>query len=487
MSDNNKHSALITTDNAALADLELSWRTAEFTVEDGIGPLRSLHEFGDALVAVAKMEQDGLTILGSGVMVGPGLLLTATHVLDEFPRDGGGPVFLTFLPGAARAWLPIDVVTISGRSEFDESRKVVSDLSLVSCTLNSTAHASLPLMLAPMQIALPLVGERLWATGFRHQGISGEAALVTPFISSGLVTAAYPNGRGERMASPCFEVDMSTIGGMSGGAVVNADGNLVGIVSSSFEGGPSYITLIWDAVRLSVKGATPKLAAREKVSLLKAKSLGLAKLKGNVRSDPWGDVTFRLTGDEAKLFTASIPASKIDGGENARLNDDEREAFEDKWGPDMEAIASEAAIDTIGAVSLSKMRAFLEASDIPKRCLEAIDSFSVEDFDGVEDFIVTAVENLGDGKLRIDFYFDLSMLVWMVTVKESVYREIADDFRQYFMNIEPDGTTIKMETVQRYYFKATMVFDQAEELFSDVSISSVAIKRPRSAALASAQ
>ncbi len=169
------------------------------------------------------------------------------------------------------------------------------------------------------------------------------------------------------------------------------------------------------------------------------------------------------------------------------MNDDEREAFEDKWGPDMEAIASEAAIDTIGAVSLSKMRDFLEASDIPKRCLEAIDSFSVEDFDGVEDFIVTAVENLGEGKLRIDFYFDLSMLVWMVTVRESVYREIADDFRQYFMNIEPDGATIKMETVQRCYFKATMVFDQAEEVFSDVSISSVAIKRPRSVAIASAE
>src|SRR5882724_2136514 len=152
MTDQDNYSALITIDNAALSELELSWRTAVFTAEDGIGPLGSLHEAGDALVAVARLEQDALTILGSGVMVGPGLLLTATHVLDEFPRDGGGPVFLTFLPGAARAWLPRDVVTVSGRSEFDESRKVVSDLSLVSCTLNSAALAEFPLMLAPMQV-----------------------------------------------------------------------------------------------------------------------------------------------------------------------------------------------------------------------------------------------------------------------------------------------------------------------------------------------
>jgi|GEM_PF-1054587 len=487
MRDDDKHSTLITTENAALADLELSWRTAKFTAEDGIGPLRSLHEFGDALVAVAKMEQDGLTILGSGVMVGPGLLLTATHVLDEFPREGGCPVFLTFLPGAARAWLPIDVVTVSGRSEFDENRKVVSDLSLVSCTLNSAARADLPLMLAPMQIALPLIGERLWAVGFRHQGISDQAALVTPFISSGLVTAAYPDGRGERMASPCFEVDMSTIGGMSGGAVVNEDGNLVGIVSSSFEGGPSYITLIWEAVRLSVKGAVPKLAAKEKVSVLGARSLGLTKLKGNVHRDPWGEVTLKLTEDEMKLFAASIPAQKLESGNKKRLNDDEREAFEDKWGPDMEAVASEAAIDTLGGISLAKVRDFLKASDIPQRCLEAIDGFSVEDFDGVEDFIVTAVEGAGEGIMKINFYFDLSMIVWTLTVQEESYREKEAEFLSFFQNIEAEGAVVKMETVQRCYFKATMLFDEFKELFSDVSISSVAIKRPRSAATASAK
>jgi hypothetical protein len=194
MTRDTNHAVLITAYNLALSELALSWQTAEYSAEDGIGPMGSLHEAGDSLVAVAQFGDDGITILGSGVMVGPGLVLTATHVLDEFPSDGSGPVFLTFLPNGTRAWLPRDRMTGSGPSQFDERRKVVSDISLVSCTLNSATHADRPLMLAPMEVALPLVGDRLWAMGFRHQGIDDGAAILTPLVTSGLVTAAFRKG-----------------------------------------------------------------------------------------------------------------------------------------------------------------------------------------------------------------------------------------------------------------------------------------------------
>jgi len=100
------------TANPVLSDLKLSWKTTEFEAVDGIGPLSSLHQAGDAFVAVARLDDDGLTIEGSGVMVGPGLLLTATHVLDEFPKRGSGPLFITFLPNGARAWLPKDLEAV---------------------------------------------------------------------------------------------------------------------------------------------------------------------------------------------------------------------------------------------------------------------------------------------------------------------------------------------------------------------------------------
>jgi hypothetical protein len=55
------------------------------------------------MVAVAGWLEDGLVILGSGVMVRPGLILTATHIMGAFPPYGRGPIFVTFLPSAARA------------------------------------------------------------------------------------------------------------------------------------------------------------------------------------------------------------------------------------------------------------------------------------------------------------------------------------------------------------------------------------------------
>lgn len=481
MTDNGRHSTLITEDNPALAGLSLSWKRAEFTAEDGLGPLGSLHEAGDAMVAVARMDAEGITILGSGVMVAPGILLTATHVFDEFPREGSGPVFLTFLPNGARAWLPKDVATVSKASNFDESRKVVSDLSLVSCTLNSAAQGEVPLHLAPMQIALPLVGERLWAIGFRHQGISDSAAVVTPMVSSGLVTAAFPLGRGERMSSPCFEVAMDTLGGMSGGAVVNSAGYLVGIVSSSFAGGPSYITLIWDAIRLRVKGTIPKLRRSETVSLLGADALGVAKLKGKVNRDPWGDVTFRLNEEEGKLFGDSIPPTERKSLKERGLSDDQLEEFVDQWGAEMERLGNEAAIAVLENLPVRRMRDFLEVNGAPAKCLEGIDGFSVEDFEGVEDFSVKTTSSLADGRLNIEFYFDLSLLVWRVRVQEEVYRQRESEYDEYFFNPEIESGVVTMEAYQHCYFKGTVVFDPQQEEFSEVAITSCAIKRPRPA------
>lgn len=335
--DDASHSIRISEDNPKLGDLRLSWRTSVFSDDDGIAPMGSLHEAGDALAAVAYFSSNGLTVMGSAVMVGPGLLLTATHVLEEIASEGASPVFLTFLKGGARAWLPRDVSALSKPSQFHDRDDVVSDLALVSCTLNSDAAETYPLTIAPMQIALPLVGERLWAMGFRHQGINDEAALVTPLVSSGLVVAAYPNGRGERMISPCFEVNMETVGGMSGGAVVNADGFLVGIVSSSWEGGPSYMTLIWDAVRLRVRSSVPKLQRDERVSILGAKALGLAKLKGHVDRDPFGDVRFKFSDEEAKLLTSSLTPEEIASRPVPALTDGQLELFLEDWGADLES------------------------------------------------------------------------------------------------------------------------------------------------------
>lgn len=464
----------ITEASPRLADLKLSWSTPIFTDDDGIGSLASLHQAGDAFVAVIQFTAEGPVVLGSGVMVGPGLVITATHVLDEFRAAGASPVFMTFLPEGARAWLPLDISTGSKPSGFDPHRRVTSDLSLVSCTLNSAPMEERPLGLAPMKIGLPLIGDRLWAIGFRHQDIRGSAALVSPMISSGLVTQAFPTGRGDRMSAACFEVDMETIGGMSGGAVVDVDGNLVGIVSSSLEGGPSYMTLIWDALGLRVKGPTPRLSLEPTVSLLGAQSWRLVRINGDVERNPWGEVTLHFSQEEARLLSASAPDAYPDDGRR-QLTSDERMAFMDEHGSELESLATEAVIAWLDGLPLDHVYTFLGAAQVPAELFPGLSGFAIEDMEGAEDLELITAREGPDGSLAIEFFLRLQSYVWILEMPSAFAEAHADALEAQFINIETEGGETRMERVQRAYFRATTFFDQTDETFGEISVTSSAI------------
>jgi hypothetical protein len=465
-------SVLITEDNPALASLRLSWATAIYSDEDGIGQMGSLHEAGDALVALALMEDDGPTILGSGVMVGPGLVLAATHVLEEFAARSACPVLLTFLPDGSRAWLPRESSTVSGPSAFGEDRRVISDVTLLSCTLNSEAHAHRPLTLAPLQISLPLVGERLWAFGYRHGALQNATALITPLVTSGLVTAAFPQGRGERMQSACIEIAMDTKGGMSGGPVVNANGDLVGIISSSIDGGPTYVTLIWEALRLSVRGSLSLLEGRGDADLFAAQMLGLVKLKGQVTRSRRGDVTLTLSEPEAELMASSSdPAAMVSSRPGGKvLNDAQLEDFEERWLPELETTAAAAALAYLEELELTSVRRFLAASDLPEEQLVPIQAFTVEDLEGLEDPELFSVWEDEEGTLAVSCAFDLLSVMWRVDVPAADYLGRAEEYGAYFINIAVNGPTASMALVQRCYFEATLMLHRGAEGFTDASI-----------------
>ncbi|MDD4950590.1 serine protease [Sulfuricurvum sp.] len=301
------HRVEITAKNAELAEMKLEWGRPAFTSDDGIGSLDSLHQVSNSIVSISGFFGEKLQNVGSGIIIGPGMLLTATHVLKEFPTSDSGPVFLSYLPeGKARAWLPTATVTCSGPSKnhsWDKNNKIVSDLSIVSCDLHSEAHLEYPLSLIPMELCLPLPGTRLWAIGFRNGTVEGNNKLLTPLISSGLVTNCFPHGRGERMPSPCIEVNMETYGGMSGGPVFNEDGRLVGIVSSSFDGGPSYITLIWDSLRLGVEGLPNEVWPDSSSGIMEGVDLGLIRVKGKYKVDSKRNVTVTLSDEEMSYFS----------------------------------------------------------------------------------------------------------------------------------------------------------------------------------------
>lgn len=474
-----RHSVQITDDNDALFELTRLWGRPEFSAENGIAPLNSLYEAGDCAVAVVRMEEEGIVVLGSGAMVGPGLILTATHVLDDFVRDGRVPLFMTFLPGAARAWLPKDFDALAREHKYDAGRTVTSDIALVSCTLNSEAHPEHPLTLTPMEVSLPLLGDRLWAIGFRHHDPDSDEARLTPLLSSGLVTAAYPFGRDERMPGACIEVAMDTLGGMSGGAVYNASGCLIGIVSSSFAGGPTYVTLLWDAIRLTVRNAVPKLLPSAKTCLLAARDHGLVKLKGDVDRDPWGEVTFRLSDDQSKFFNDSIPASEKAQARIPAMTRDELYRFVDESRRWMENAVEDAAIETLSGESLEEVKKWLSASKIPAECFGSIVGFSVENLDGVEDLTVTSAFKMNDGRVGMKFHFLVRHLIWTVEVPKREYEARKPEFLKYFVQDQDGGDAVQLLVRQRCYFKGVLAYDKDTGTFEDVTIISGAVVRRR--------
>ena len=464
-----KHSFMVTEDNPLLADLKLSWASPVFSSDDGIGSMRSLHEAGDSLVAVAYFDDDAPSFLGSGVMVAPGLLLTATHVLDELRALEKPPIFLTFLPTGARGWLAKESRNSMRESKFEEGEANPSDLTLVSCTLNSDALADYPLNLGTLRVGLPLVGERLWAFGFRHAHVEDGVASVSPMVSSGLVTAAFPQGRGERMPAPCIEVEMDTMGGMSGGPVVDSDGNIIGVVSSSFDGGPSYVTLIWDALNYRIGGTVPALMKYQDVSLLTSKALGLSRIKGSIERKPWGDLVFTMSEDEMELMKSSSDPSTITAS-NKYLKDDQLEEFIEKWGDDLEHAASEAAIECLESASDSPIQRFLGVVGVPLECLKAIQNFSATDFEGVEDPEIYSSEQLNNENIKLGYYFELLSVIWEIQVTEEDYHAHEMDFDSHFYNQDLKDGMVSMEAFQRCLFKADVIFNPEIEEFTDIKI-----------------
>lgn len=471
------HQALITNVNDDLWRLERSWQTTKFSPDDGIGPMDSLHQAGDSLVAVIRSTNEGFEPIGSGVMIGPGLLITATHVLKEIAATGSSPIFMTFLPGSARAWLGHSSVTSSGLSQFDAGRCTSSDITLVSCTLNSDAHMDRQLSLAPLQVTLPLVGDRLWAFGYRHHDFEEETSRLTPLVSSGLVTAVYPKGRGERMPAACIEVAMDTFGGMSGGPVANDDGYVIGVVSSSFDGGPSYVTLIWDVMRHSINLTAPWLQ-RGRVTLLSTRDLGLVKLKGNVQRSRRGDVVMTMTEAEMKqLVDAAGPAHVCPT--NIALDDEQLETFMEDHSHDIDEALTHAAIDYLSSVPVNIACAFLRRNGVPDAYLEPISSFKVEDIEGIEDLNVISNTRIDEAGILFTCEFELRTVIWTVSLPTSVYVANTSSFDAHFMNADAlCDDQMTMEVIQRICFEAKLIFDRGANEFGEARITMTGVIPP---------
>src|SRR5437868_214637 len=102
---NMTHRARITAVDEAALRCPLEWSRPEFSAEDGIGPMGKLSHLGEIALAFGFFDNEANATVGSGVMIGPGMLLTATHVVEETKAKAG---FAFSFPGKnkMRIWAP---------------------------------------------------------------------------------------------------------------------------------------------------------------------------------------------------------------------------------------------------------------------------------------------------------------------------------------------------------------------------------------------
>ncbi|MBP2278439.1 serine protease [Sphingopyxis sp. SE2] len=233
--------------------------------DDGLYFIENMDGLEGSILTLAAFGDGQCAIYGSAALVAPGIAIAAAHVIAEHDGDG--------LFEAVDAALYAFGVSATGLAAWQVLKITYSlDGDLAVLTLAHACEPRSPVDVAHFLLSakLPRVGDRVTAVGFRprnaRQALEPEIQVLpdvagTFLLSSGAILEVWPQGRDRVMAPrPCFAAALATVGAMSGGPVLDADGKMIGIVTSSDESATApytMVTLIWDALLKPVSPAWP--------------------------------------------------------------------------------------------------------------------------------------------------------------------------------------------------------------------------------------
>jgi hypothetical protein len=195
--------------------------------------------FDGALLAVCIQYGNTYIVEGTAVMIGLGLALSAKHVFDEHraPLDDGDAVGLCIGvrgDGTVAAWHLYSMATVPSGS----------DLQLLSLRLVSDLPTDGDFATIPLTTRVPPPGEHLTVVGFRFDDVPASTdSIENPVALSGLMYVSqgaagqfsFPIYDSVLAPYPTIEVLSGTLGGMSGGAVLDVNGHVVGITSRGLQ------------------------------------------------------------------------------------------------------------------------------------------------------------------------------------------------------------------------------------------------------------
>jgi hypothetical protein len=207
--------------------------------------------YDGAVVAIAFSDGKKLDICGSGVMVAPGLVLTATHVVrdhyDSLDTETRSLYCLGIRSGGrADLW-------VLRTLRYPEDESDITFLG-VEPSWEITEDEFIPCL--PISTREPQLGETLTIVGFRYpdQGQDKEperidgipvAAKGDLYASAGKVVAVYEYRDRVMAPFPMIEIACGSLGAMSGGPAFDQFGHVVGVLSSGWRDNEPPSNVAW--------------------------------------------------------------------------------------------------------------------------------------------------------------------------------------------------------------------------------------------------
>ncbi|MBK9573093.1 MAG: hypothetical protein IPO43_10345 [Rhodoferax sp.] len=149
---------------------------------------------------------------------------------------------------------------------------------------------------------------------------------------------------------------------------------------------------------------------RGRVTLLSARDIGLVKLKGNVKDLVAATWSATMTNAEMKQLVDAVGPARV-RATNIALDDEQLETFMDDHSQDIDEALTHAAIEYLSSVPVNTACSFLRSNGVPDACLEPIRSFTVEDFEGIEDLDVISKTRIGEGGILFTCEFELRTII----------------------------------------------------------------------------
>jgi hypothetical protein len=204
--------------------------------------VKNWEAFDGTLLTVCFVYADRYVVEGTAVMIGLGLALSAKHVIDDH---------LDALI-AGQASLYCDGMRLSGKLDIWECYALTTngardtgDLELLSLKLVSDIPGDGRFVVAPLTTRIPPPGELVTVAGFRFEEPVFVSSLNDPVTLAGRMymsqgfAGEFSNPIHDSVLAPypTIEILSGALGGMSGGAVLDRNGHLIGVTSLSLESG----------------------------------------------------------------------------------------------------------------------------------------------------------------------------------------------------------------------------------------------------------